>query len=458
MLTKLPFIKGNSFIPYTNIKRIKDYLEILSSKNIENEMSLDELKKLITLVKFSSDYIKSDLLNDEQVKQKMNLIITNNKNLEKNYDCIDFFYKKLSLERNDFLFKSLVENTFAMTKRSDKDSLLLEFLPNVNLAFTTVDANLIYKSEKIYDILKEMTQSFASEGNYKGVDTDHIIHYLCSFKDVNVDVKNEEFFKYHSALVKNEKVWQLDKLDYFPVYDYFIFYLKNLRSNTSKLNERLSIKKKFKDFFSREMMKIISDDQVDYSSELDNNSLIINSVVFRFEHLINLIKEFKDDKLFIKLCEYSLQKKLERDLCPIDLVIELGFFCFGNNMVSKSILHFLAFNTMEHLRAGITVNNFNKKALPLFDLIVESIARIEDIPYETITRFLEVFKSSVFNNDLLISDSIEDMLHFQSLSIEAIITMKIIHKKLPPAMFDASFDNYLDKAIVLNKSLNIIKI
>lgn len=422
-----------------NLKKIKSYVEILSSKGIEKELNFDDLKKILGLTKITREYIESNLIESLQLKEKISEIISINKSLENNLDMSKFLYYGLQREKNDFLFKTLLANSFSLLKKSDEeDSTILEYFSCISFNLKTINSQILTKSELLLNTMKSMTKELTFMDNYKGVDTDHMINYLNTFKEMGVLISQEELFKFHSkiALEKiNEK-----SLTFSLAFDYFNFYI-NFRNdiNIGDLKHRLEYKEKYKNFFINHFKEMI---------------LTNTKILPRFDQICFLIENFKKDNQVQNICEYVLNLKLEEDFCPLMTLIEISNFYLNSQMMNKSILHFIAFNLMENLRSGVTIKTFQSKVLPLYDLIASFSYLLENS--ETLNEFYEEFKSCIFYNRYLnsVEEETNDYLNFESISNSTLIKIKSIHLKLlGHKYFDQAFDNYLERSINLNKNL-----
>jgi hypothetical protein len=422
-----------------NLRKIKSYVEILSSKGIEKEINFDELKKFLGLTKITKDYIESNIIESKELKEKISEIISLNKSLENNLDMTKFLYYGLQREKNDFLFKTLLANSFSLIKKSDEeDSTILEYFPSISFNLKTINGKILMKSELLLDTMKSMTKELSFMEHYKGVDTDHMVNYLNTFKEMGVLISQEEFFKFHSKIAL-EKIND-NTLTFNLAYDYFSFYI-NFRNdiNIRDIKLRLEYKEKFKNFFINHFKEMIR-----------TNSKILP----RFDQIHFLIQNFKKDKQVQNICEYILNLKLEDDFCPIMTLIEFSNLYLNNQMMNKSILHFIAFNLMENLRSGVTIKTFESNVIPLYDLIASFSYLLDNS--ETLVDFYEDFKSCIFYNRYLNMVEVEtnDFLNVESISNNSLIMIKNIHSKLIGyKYFDQSFDNYLERSINLNKNL-----
>ena len=149
--------------------------------------------------------------------------------------------------------------------------------------------------------------------------------------------------------------------------------------------------------------------------------------------------------------------KLEDDVCPIHTLIEFSNFYLNNQLLNKTILHFIAFSLMEHLRIHVTIKTFEQIILPMYDLITSFYHLNENS--ETLTEFFEEFKSCIFHNRFLDTQvgEISDPLNMFTISYDTIVKICHMHKRLNNSIYyDSAFDSYLDKSIKLNKSLLFI--
>jgi hypothetical protein len=430
--------------PKVAIRKIKSYLELLSSKEIEKELGLIDLKKFFGLTKISKDYLNSNVVETIEIKIKIKDVISLNKSLENNLELTKYVYNDLQYEKNDFIFKLLIANAFSLIKKNDEDSSLLEYLPFISWNLKPIDGKTILKSDILLTNIQKITQEFNTMDNYKAADTSEIINFLNIFPDMGVDITNEDFYKFHFNKIIKEKLNLLEsgKLKYTEAFDYFKFII-TFKDTSLDLKMRFEIKERFKNYFEKLMLDVIKLNEIEPSAK----------IFIRFDDLLFIMKSTSGSINFIKICEYILNLKLNEHICPIETMLDMIKFYIDNNLINKSILHFISYNTMEHLKLNVMVQTFENSIVTLYGFICEYNHHIPNS--ETVNEFLEEFKSCLFNNKFL------DMLNIEFYSVnikfETLETIRIYHKRLLGGQYyDEAFDNFLKKAIDLNKNLACI--
>jgi hypothetical protein len=486
--------------PKRNIKTVKNYIEILTSP-FEKEINLNDLKNFTTLVNNTNTNFLYDLnyIETKDIKESVKKIISMNTDMQKNNEFTHYLYNEIQLENNHYIFKSLLANIFTLLKKQDEDQFLIDYLPFISMNLKTINPKILIKSEYILAKLSTMTKELDFKESFKGVGIIHLINLINIFPSIGVDIRDTKFYKYTIDTFLQDSMYNLDKINNFEFFDIFKFYItykyldKNFNfNNFQKINK----------LFSKNLITRITTETTIPADKITNNN-------FRYDSIALFMAYFKNDKNILNYCEYLLHQKLELSLidpsnnkssaiaapyCPLNKLIEIISVYINNNLsVSGTLLHFIAFTCLEHLKLSVTLKAIEKEVIIIYDILCEYY-HILPPSSETLKEFMDEFKANIYhctyrndkhdeqdevfdhkgetsktskeskekevisfptyNTNTNSSDNIS-----LNISIDTLKSITVSHDKLLHTnLYDKSFNNFLKNAIKLYTQITILSI
>jgi len=443
-------------------------MELFNSPDVEKEINLSDLKILFTLFRDCQNLIENNFFLTENFRKQINTIIKFNKSVEANYDLTKHLYHKLQFERNEYIFKSLLGNMFSLIKKTDEDNLTIQYFPYFSMNLKSTDPNLITKSELLLSTFQTFTKELNLNENYKGLSSEYLATYFNIFPKIGVDITESASFKFHSELIIKEKLYDLTKSDSSLNVEYLEFF-QNFKNFCSFLNFRdiieinKKIKENFKNLMERENeLSEQADSKYQYGDELSANAKANAVAIYkdttkfppsmnlRYDEIYKILITYKDDRCLVNLCEVILHSKLKYHTCPANIMIDIIGIYLNHIPMNKTILHFIAFNCIEHLNNRVTKYSFEKDFVLFYGVICNFSFLAQNS--ETVIEFFEEFKSTLFHNRFI--NIFEKDLG--TLSNRSLVEIRNFHDSLKNTNhyhFDKSFAKFLDNTINLSSQI-----
>jgi hypothetical protein len=419
-------------------KKLKSYIEVMLDKDSLIDLNLTDVKKYYTLLKSTHDLIEGDVIQHEDLENNIGVVVEQNNDKEENFILTKFLYEDYQLENNSIIFKKLISNIFNIkTGHTDSDRSILDDFEYYSYNFGTVSPLYVRDEPEILNNLILVTKKLGENNNYKGVSTEGVVQLLNIYPTLNIDLTNTDIYRYHSACVYEliyNKQSTIDINMYSTLFDFFLKYKDIDKSVT--FSERLKIKEHMRN----EYMKAFN-----YYIGRENQ---LTFIPIRFDNLIKVLHKNTREKHFQSLCEYIINLKMRNEICPLNVILSHISFRLKQGFIDKFTIHFVAFNTSEHLRSKVSFQIFEEQVIIIYGFLCANSYLLAES--QTVKDFYEEFKLYVYHNKTISDKS-------KPINLELYNLMKYYHSKLvETAYYDQAFSNYLDQMIRLNKQLNII--
>jgi hypothetical protein len=429
-------------------------MELFNCPGIEKEMNLSDLKIFFTLFTDCQNLVENNFFFKENFRNQINTIIKYNKSIEANHDLTKHLFHKLQFERNEYIYKSLLGNMFSLIKKTDEDNLTIQYFPYFSLNLKTINPSIILKSELLLNTVQTFTKELNSNENYKGFASEYLATYFNIFPKIGVDITQSDSFIFHSKFILFERLNELPKLSLYETFDYFEFFLnfKNI-CDFLTFRDKIEINRKFKDNFKSLMERekfLLETSEYHGTNELNkmNKNYSTIAMDLRYDEICKILSIYKDDCIMINLCEVILHLKLKHHICPVNILMDIVGIYLNHLHINKNILHFIAFNCIEHLSNTVTKYSFEKDFVLIFGLICNFSQLVPNS--ETISEFFEEFKSTLFHNRFLNLFE-KDM---GTLSNRSLVEIRNFHDALKDTnYFDKSFAKFVDNTINLSSQI-----
>jgi len=424
-----------------NISRLTEYLNSFTNKFQKGNIKLDSLMKFLKIEELSSDFIDKKIFESEELKKKIRMIISYNKSLEENLSFTKFCYYDLQLEKNHYIFQTLLINNYLITNyssfkkknieiiRRDQDpedyfimdesdkkdfkikysnykNILLESYPFFTFNLVTVDPFLVQHESLIshFNLINRIMDQDQSFKNNSLIDN---MNFLNVFPFLSIKVEDSLFFQF----VADEFRINVKNFVQFNDFIFLFHFMENFRAHFD-----LKFKVEFLRFFKKKLLEsfssIIETRNDPFSQALESTI----QIDWRYDDLVLLMSFYIEDVKLIKLFEFILHEKSSTKTCPLLQMVKL-IDLYKNvsqqKQINNFLAKFLAHHATEHLRKYITLHDFENYLTIVFCTLCQ-----ESDSYggsETFSDFYEEFKSCVFHSKF--SDGKESTISVDTLKI-----------------------------------------
>jgi hypothetical protein len=419
-------------------RKLKSYVEVILDKNSLKDLNLSDLTNFYLLLKANQDLLEGDVIQQKDLEANITSIINLNDSKEDNFKLTKFLFENFQMSKNNLIFQNLITNFFSIKPRDiDPDRSILDDFELYSYNFKTTDSTFLQTENSLFEKFIEITKKLNEENNYKGVNSSSIVNLFNIYPNLGINITNNPLYTFHRDIIYDLVCSSNAIADIHIYHSFYEFYTRYRDIDTNlTFTQNLKLKNQFKKHF------------YDIFSQYKSNESELLSIPIRYDSLIHIVQNNFSDPNFVILCEYMLNEKMKTCLCPLDILISHITFCVKENSINRFLIHFTAFNCLEHLRSKINFQAFEDYMLLIYWFICSNARLLEDS--QTLKDFFEEFQFYVYENKTL-KDSTKPI------DLKIYNTIKFYHSHLQgTGYFDNSFVNYLDQTIQINKQLNII--
>jgi len=271
-------------VPFNiELKKLKTFIEVILSKDGEKDLDILDLKKYFYLCIRTKDYVDQNIIESDELKERITKIIHLNKSLKKSSELTKYLLFDIEIEINDYLFKLLLINSLLNIKTEDNEIESFYFLKDVRFNLLSVNPMIFIRSKFILSKLQSFVEKLIKNKNYLGIETIDLVILSNLLRKLFIDVSREEFF-YHiskQVFLKDlnlhlEMLYTIDNIEMkseylFNVFQFLQFFINykellstksieegNTASYSLSFRDKVEIKKKFLELYTKLFLKILS--------------------------------------------------------------------------------------------------------------------------------------------------------------------------------------------------------